>query len=754
MLSYISSESVTPDIQEIQNEGYYLQLGAKDALLNALLLAAKRFSSGPPQLLTQICLALSALIIRSTEHRKPIEQLFYSLQNLQSQDDSNIAVLEMLTVLPEEIVENQNIDCNISSDRRCQYGQEVRAGCFAEIPPGLLPGHPLLNFVYNSLQVSSTFDLAIEVLVELVGRHEESNDVGPGMDDKGCWDMVEFNKDPNLVRGVEWNTERTEFQEARREKEDRWEESSLAKFSHFLGFSTEGLEKEILNFLVKIRKRREKIHSKELMEKSKFERELKRLECSVNYEKGGKQRSLLQGKGDQLAETKIQPMSEGVVRSLGSGRFLDWRALDTDGAAGGLLICWDKRSMEVVDWEEGQYSLSCRFKNVEDGAVWVFTGVYGPFTKEAREGLWEELGAVRGIWDEPWAGRPPLARGSVYLEWGPEQPVLGKAGQYHFPILLEGGGLRRGPSPFRFENMWLKVEGFLDLIRSWWREIEVRGTASYRLAAKTKELKQKLKVWNREVFGNLEGNKRAALQQVDYWDGVESERSLSLEETELKKEAKESYKKWVMLEESHWRQLSREVWLKEGDKNTRFFHRMANAHRNNNTLDKVKIDGVWLEEDQEVREGIANAFHQRLSEDMGWKADIEGIQLDRISQHEAESLEIPFSENEIHSALMEMSGDKAPGPDGFTMAFWQSSWDFVKEEILEMFKEFHEQGSFLKSLNNTFLVLIPKKGGADDLGDFRPISLLGGLYKLMAKVLANRLKRVLNKVVALLRMHL
>ena len=103
------------------------------------------------QLLTQICLALSALIIRSTEHRKPIEQLFYSLQNLQSQDDSNVAVLEMLTVLPEEIVENQNIDCNISSDRRCQYGQEV-------YELSLLLWHfkylsfPSLPFSYNSLQ--------------------------------------------------------------------------------------------------------------------------------------------------------------------------------------------------------------------------------------------------------------------------------------------------------------------------------------------------------------------------------------------------------------------------------------------------------------------------------------------------------------------------------------------------------------------------------------------------------------------------
>ncbi|KAJ9675260.1 hypothetical protein PVL29_024282 [Vitis rotundifolia] len=98
---------------------------------------------------------------------------------------------------------------------------------------------------------------------------------------------------------------------------------------------------------------------------------------------------------------------------------------------------------------------------------------------------------------------------------------------------------------------------------------------------------------------------------------------------------------------------------------------------------------------------------------------------------------------------MEMNGDKAPGPNGFTVAFWQACWDFVKEEILDLFKEFYDQRSFAKSLNTTFLVLIPKKGGAEDLGDFQPISLLGGLYKLLAKVLANRLKKVLGKVVSM-----
>ena len=97
---------------------------------------------------------------------------------------------------------------------------------------------------------------------------------------------------------------------------------------------------------------------------------------------------------------------------------------------------------------------------------------------------------------------------------------------------------------------------------------------------------------------------------------------------------------------------------------------------------------------------------------------------------------------------MEMNGDKAPGPNGFTVAFWQACWDFVKEEVVELFKEFYDQKSFAKSLNSTFLILIPKKGGAEDLREFRPINLLGGLYKLMAKVLANRLKQVLDKVVS------
>ena len=73
---------------------------------------------------------------------------------------------------------------------------------------------------------------------------------------------------------------------------------------------------------------------------------------------------------------------------------------------------------------------------------------------------------------------------------------------------------------------------------------------------------------------------------------------------------------------------------------------------------------------------------------------------------------------------------------------------FSEDEVLGFFRDFHEQGRFVKSLNASFLVLIPKKGRAEDLKDYKPISLVGSLYKLLAKVLANRLKKVVGRVMS------
>ena len=86
-----------------------------------------------------------------------------------------------------------------------------------------------------------------------------------------------------------------------------------------------------------------------------------------------------------LQETKIKEMTTGLVRSLGVGRHLDWRAVNSKGATGGIVVFWDNRMVELVDLEEGVFSISHQLKNCVDGLVWVFTGVYEPVCSSDRE---------------------------------------------------------------------------------------------------------------------------------------------------------------------------------------------------------------------------------------------------------------------------------------------------------------------------------------------------------------------------------
>ena len=182
-----------------------------------------------------------------------------------------------------------------------------------------------------------------------------------------------------------------------------------------------------------------------------------------------------------------------------------------------------------------------------------------------------------------------------------------------------------GPSPFRFENMWLEVEGFKELIRDWWWSFEFRGTYSYVLMEKIKAPKVKLKAWNKGVFGNVDDQKKSARER--------EERMVAIED----------FKKWVIMEEISWRQKSREIWLKEGDRNIGLFHKMANSCRKRNNIDRIHIGGDWLNGIEEVRTGIVNAFKVLLSDPGDWRASLEGLNFSRLNDIEAIRLEVPFT---------------------------------------------------------------------------------------------------------------
>ena len=109
---------------------------------------------------------------------------------------------------------------------------------------------------------------------------------------------------------------------------------------------------------------------------------------------------------------------------------------------------------------------------------------------------------------------------------------------------------------------------------------------------------------------------------------------------------------------------------------------------------------------------------------------MEGLEFDQIGELERGWLERRFKKDEVLSVVRDMEGDKALGPNGFSMAFFHLSWRVVERDVLAVFEEFYQHCKFEKSLNATFIALIPKKNDASNIRDFRPISLVGSLYKI------------------------
>ena len=149
--------------------------------------------------------------------------------------------------------------------------------------------------------------------------------------------------------------------------------------------------------------------------------------------------------------------------------------------------------------------------------------------------------------------------------------------------------------------MWLKIEGFKDLVRSWWNGYFVEGYSSHCIVEKLKTLKKDLKKWNRDVVGNVLYNRVEAFSCLQSWEAKENENFLIPGKAEAKRLALEDYKKWTLLEETSWRQKSREIWLREGDKNTKYFHKMVNAKAMRNLLSKIRVNEVSLSSIDEIK---------------------------------------------------------------------------------------------------------------------------------------------------------
>ena len=104
------------------------------------------------------------------------------------------------------------------------------------------------------------------------------------------------------------------------------------------------------------------------------------------------------------------------------------------------------------------------------------------------------------------------------------------------------------------------------------------------------------------------------------------------------------------------------LWIKEGDNNTKFFHKVANSRKRFNHLSFLEVDGVIYEEESEVAAQVVNFYKNLYQETEEWRPYVEGLEFDQIDGSERGWLERRFEKEEIILAVNELAGDKAPGP--------------------------------------------------------------------------------------------
>jgi hypothetical protein len=206
-------------------------------------------------------------------------------------------------------------------------------------------------------------------------------------------------------------------------------------------------------------------------------------------------------------------------------------------------------------------------------------------------------------------------------------------------------------------------------------------------------------------------------------------------------------------EEILWRKKSRIRWLKEGERNTKFFHRTTIARRSHNKILKIRDqDGIERESHQDIENTLVKHFQGIAKEPNRDRTTT----IQRITRHipklvtEDQNISLckPIAKEEIDQVVQEMPNGKAPGPDGFTVEFFKACWDVVKYEIYGVVEDSRRSTSILKALNATMITLIPKENEARTPDRYRSIALCNVVYKIISKVIANRLKPLLPTLIS------
>jgi exonuclease III len=301
-------------------------------------------------------------------------------------------------------------------------------------------------------------------------------------------------------------------------------------------------------------------------------------------------------------------------------------------------------------------------------------------------------------------------------------------------------------SLFRFEEKWSYKPECEQVIATAWQTAQLTGSPMFQVTEKIKLCRQALMKWCGTTFGSVKKQLDQKKSEMEHLMSSNLDGAHNQSIYRLKGEINEL----LLQDELHWRQRSRAVWLESGDKNTKFFHQKATQRRRTNTITGLldSLD-IWQEDTQVIGRIIENYFSQMFTSATQCQTEITTETLDQVvTPLHNQTLLSPYTAEEIKKAVFQMHPSKSPGPDGMSCFFFQKYWHILGDNITQAVLSFLSSGHLLKKINYTHIVLIPKIKNPQQVSDYRPISLCNVLYKIVSKVLANRLQQVLPSVIS------
>ncbi|KAH9672148.1 reverse transcriptase domain-containing protein [Citrus sinensis] len=239
--------------------------------------------------------------------------------------------------------------------------------------------------------------------------------------------------------------------------------------------------------------------------------------------------------------------------------------------------------------------------------------------------------------------------------------------------------------------------------------------------------------WSEEEFGGQERKLKTLMKELQ----KAKQSKMHYEEANGIRQIEKQIHNILLEEEIYWRHRVRANWLQTGDKNTKFFHSKATARKRKNRIWGVeKKEGSWTEDGEAI---------ERDQDQMN--AALEGL-TPKVTATMNDQLNASFTAEEISEALFQMCPTKAPGPDGLNSMFFQKHWQHVGKGVTQTCLHILNNQGNLSPLNHTFIALIPKVAKPRKVTEYRPISLCNVVYRIVAKVIANRLKQVLHQIIS------